>query len=107
MNDTRLLLTCGLPGAGKTSLALRLAAERKAVRLTKDEWLWGLGTTPWDKSMGQAVERELWDVTCQILEHWSSIFEVPTSQELSLFDPPARSPAPSMPSSEGASRRIE
>ena len=25
-----------------------LAADRGAVRLTKDEWLWALGSTPWD-----------------------------------------------------------
>lgn len=43
MPDVRLLLTCGLPGAGKTSLARRLAAERGAVRLTKDDWLVALG----------------------------------------------------------------
>jgi predicted kinase len=37
--DARLLLTCGLPGAGKTRLATQLAADRRAVRLTKDGWL--------------------------------------------------------------------
>jgi predicted kinase len=34
-----LFLTCGLQGAGKTTLAKRLEAERSAVRLTADEWL--------------------------------------------------------------------
>lgn len=42
----RLILTCGLPGAGKTTLAKQLAAERAAVRLTKDEWLIALGSNP-------------------------------------------------------------
>ncbi|HUD22279.1 MAG TPA: AAA family ATPase [Acidobacteriaceae bacterium] len=32
-------LTCGLPGSGKTTLARRLESERRAVRLTGDEWL--------------------------------------------------------------------
>ena len=39
MRDARLLLTCGLPGSGKTTLARRLATERGAVRLSKDEWM--------------------------------------------------------------------
>ena len=49
MDEARLILTCGLPGAGKTELAKRLASTRSAVRLTKDEWLWALGSTPWDE----------------------------------------------------------
>ena len=59
MNDARLILTCGLPGAGKTTLGTRLAAERGAVRLTKDEWLWAIGSSPWDRATGDRVEREL------------------------------------------------
>ncbi len=34
-----LFITCGVPGSGKTTLAKRLEAERRAVRLTADEWL--------------------------------------------------------------------
>jgi len=34
-----LFLTCGLPASGKTTLARRLESERRAVRLTADEWL--------------------------------------------------------------------
>jgi predicted kinase len=34
-----LFLTVGLPGAGKTTLAMRLADERRALRLTPDEWM--------------------------------------------------------------------
>jgi predicted kinase len=63
----RLILTCGLPGAGKTELAKRLAALRAAVRLTKDEWLWALGSTPWDQPTRERVERELWRLAQEIL----------------------------------------
>ena len=60
MSATRLMLTCGLPGSGKTTLARRLADERSALRLTQDEWLWALGATPWDDEVRDRVDHELW-----------------------------------------------
>jgi predicted kinase len=62
-----LILTCGLPGAGKTTLATHLSSERSAVRLTKDEWLWALGSTPWDRPTGEKIEQELWRLAHEIL----------------------------------------
>jgi predicted kinase len=56
-----------LPGAGKTTLATQLALERCAARLTKDEWLWALGSTPWDRPTGEKIEQELWRLAQQIL----------------------------------------
>ncbi len=67
MSEARLILTCGLPGAGKTTLARQLAADRSAVRLSKDEWLWALGSSPWDRPTGEKVEHELWRVAQEIL----------------------------------------
>jgi predicted kinase len=65
--EARLILTCGLPAAGKTTLARQLAADRRAVRLTKDDWLWALGTTPWDEPTRERVEHELWRLAQEIL----------------------------------------
>jgi predicted kinase len=67
VTETRLMLTCGLPGAGKTTLARQLAAERGAVRLTKDEWLTALGSSPWNEPTREKVEHELWRVAQEIL----------------------------------------
>jgi predicted kinase len=67
VTEARLILTCGLPGAGKTALARQLAADRSAVRLTKDEWLWALGSTPWDEPTREKVEHELWRLAQEIL----------------------------------------
>ena len=68
-----MLLTCGLPGAGKTQLARRLAADRNAVRLTKDEWLWALDASPWDASTNRKVEQELWRLAQEILGRGVSV----------------------------------
>ncbi len=37
------------------------------MRLTKDEWLWALGATPWDRPVGGRVEQELWRLAQEIL----------------------------------------
>ncbi len=67
MSSARLILTCGLPGAGKTTVARQLAVERGAVRLTKDEWLTALGSSPWDEPTREKVEVELWRLAQEIL----------------------------------------
>ena len=67
MAEARLILTCGLPGAGKTTLARQLAADRGAVRLTNDEWLTALGSNPWDEPTREKVEHELWRLAQEIL----------------------------------------
>ena len=67
MNEARLILTCGLPGAGKTTLARQLAADRAAVRLTKDDWLWALGPTPWATTAQVKVNHQLWQLAQEIL----------------------------------------
>jgi predicted kinase len=67
VSEARLILTCGLPGAGKTELARQLAADRSAVRLTKDEWIWALGSSPWDRPTQEKVEHELWRLAQEVL----------------------------------------
>jgi predicted kinase len=67
VSEARLILTCGLPGAGKTRLARQLAADRSAVRLTKDEWLTALGSSPWDTPTREKVEHQLWHLAQEIL----------------------------------------
>lgn len=56
----RIILLCGLPGAGKTTLAVRLAGELRAVRLSPDEWLAGFGFDLFDGRARSRVERKLW-----------------------------------------------
>jgi predicted kinase len=62
-----LLLTCGLPGSGKTTLARRLAAERDAHRLTKDEWVLDLGGDLWDDQLRIRLEGKLIELAFELL----------------------------------------
>lgn len=73
MSETRLILTCGLAGAGKTTLATELASKRSAVRLTRDEWPWALGSTPWDRAIGERIEQQLWRLAQEILRLGPSV----------------------------------
>lgn len=68
-----LLLMCGLPGAGKTTLAKRLEVERCAIRLTPDEWILALGLDPYDEPRRAVVEDIQWDVARRALELGTSV----------------------------------
>lgn len=57
---SRLILICGLPGAGKTTLARRLATDLPAVRLCPDEWLSDLGADLFDVVARDRLERRFW-----------------------------------------------
>ena len=67
MGDPRLILICGLPGSGKTTLAKRLAAEAPAVRLCPDEWLTRLGFDLYDETARDRLEHLFWTVARDVL----------------------------------------
>jgi predicted kinase len=67
MADARLILLCGLPGAGKTTLAKHLAAEVPGVRLSPDEWKHDLGIDYYDEPARVALEARLWRLAQELL----------------------------------------
>jgi predicted kinase len=58
----RLILLCGLAGAGKTTLARRYEAAG-AVRMCPDEWLVALGFDIYDREARIAVEELQWELS--------------------------------------------
>ena len=64
-----MVLIVGLPGAGKTSLGRRLEEERKALRLTPDEWMDALFNTNEFDGRRWVLESQLfWGVAARALE---------------------------------------
>jgi predicted kinase len=62
-----LIIVCGLPGAGKTTMASSQAAERNAIRLCADDWLEALDISLWDEQLRDRVERLQWDLALDLL----------------------------------------
>jgi predicted kinase len=69
----RLVLICGLPASGKSTLARDLAPAMPAIRLDKDEWVTRLGADVWDDAFRVRLERQLWDLTLQLLAQGQNV----------------------------------
>jgi predicted kinase len=74
----RLILMCGLPGAGKTTLARRLADEVPAIRLCTDEWHAALGVDLKEgdldsEAFHDLLEAQLWVHAQDLIRHGQSV----------------------------------
>jgi len=65
--DGRLIMICGLPGSGKTTLARGLCAAGTAIRMCPDEWMQDLGFNLWDRGARSRVESLQWTMTQELL----------------------------------------
>ena len=63
----RLIIICGLPGSGKTTLATSLERQLGAVRLSADDWMTELGINLWDEEKRARMEALQWRLTQQLL----------------------------------------
>src|SRR5437016_8850568 len=72
-SSTRLVLICGLPASGKTTLARQLAAKIPAIRLDKDGWATQLGADLWDEEFRVRLEHQLWVLSQDLLARGQSV----------------------------------
>ena len=69
----RLVLMCGLPGSGKTTEAIRRAAELGAVRLSPDQWLSDLDIDGFDEAARERIESLQWRLAQELLSLGQSV----------------------------------
>ena len=72
-SSARLVLICGLPASGKSTLARQLAPKLAAVGLDKDEWVARLGHDVWDDDFRVRLEAQLWALTQELLAYGQSV----------------------------------
>jgi len=72
-SSTRLVLICGLPASGKTTLGRELARRIPAIRLNKDQWTTQLGHDVWDDEFRLSLEAQLWALTRELLAQGQSV----------------------------------
>lgn len=68
----RLVLMCGQPGSGKTTLARRLAVQIHAVALSPDEWMTQLGVGL-DHSLREPLSDQLWRLGQELLANGQNV----------------------------------
>src|SRR5687767_5230858 len=69
----RLVLLCGLPASGKTTLARELADAYRAVRLNPDEWESALDVDPFDEGFQVRLEAQFWALAQRLLVLGTSV----------------------------------
>ena len=64
-----VIMLCGLPGSGKTTLAHRIERERPALRLGEDEWFVRLypGEDGHDDAKREAIKAVQWEIAERVL----------------------------------------
>jgi len=64
----RLLIVCGLPGSGKTTLAKWLEGKLSAIRMAPDEWMNALSIDLYDEERRAKVEALQWTFGQELLK---------------------------------------
>ena len=63
----RLIIVCGLPGSGKTTVAKMLESRLHAIRLAPDDWMDALSINLWDEEKRAKIEALQWKLAQELL----------------------------------------
>jgi predicted kinase len=63
----RLIIVCGLPGSGKTTLAKALETRLRAVRFSPDEWMDAISLNFYDEERRGKIEALQWKFGRELL----------------------------------------
>ncbi len=69
----RLIIVCGLPGSGKTTLSRKLEKELPAVRFCPDEWMSALSIDLYDEDRRGKVEALQWELAQSLLVQGATV----------------------------------
>jgi len=64
---SRLIIVCGLPGSGKTTLAQAPENSLRAIRFSPDDWMDALSINLWDEEKRARIEALQWKLAQQLL----------------------------------------
>ncbi len=73
MKHATLVLLCGLPGAGKTTLAKKLSKEMPAIVMSPDEECIKLGISLFDEKAKSKVEANQWRRAIELAKNGQSV----------------------------------
>lgn len=71
--DKTLVIVCGLPGSGKTTLARQLEASLPALRISADDWMDGLSINLHAEEQRAKIETLQWQLTKRLLTLGQSV----------------------------------
>jgi predicted kinase len=63
----KLIIVCGLPGSGKTTLASDLESKIRAVRFSPDDWMDSLSLDLYDEGRRARIEALQWKLAQELL----------------------------------------
>ena len=66
-SSPRLIIVCGLPGSGKTTVAKMLESRFHAIRFAPDEWMESLSINLWDEEKRAKIEGLQWKLAQELL----------------------------------------